>query len=143
MILTILFVAPLAAPAQNYFWSVGLRGGGITSGIDARVNFDPANSLHMMMGLAQGACFYGLYERNIPVIGRGFDFYYGCGLHLGSWGGWDNQKFTCGVDAIVGLEYKMKDDPIVFAADYKPTLNFTGNTGLKFYDFGLSMKYCF
>ncbi len=133
-----------AASAQNYFWGIGLRGGFIAAGLDAKINFDPSNSMEMILSLNEGACFYALYERQVPVIKQGFNFYYGAGAHAGTWG-WKegDDEFTAGLDVIVGLEYSLPKAPITFAVDYKPCVNFAGQTGFKPQDFGLSVRYTF
>lgn len=138
-----LTVGTAAVRAQNYNWGIGLRGGLIAAGLDAKVNFDPRNALEMILAVNEGVCFYGLYERQVPVIARGFNFYYGAGAHAGTWGWGNDNDFTFGVDAVVGLEYSIKEAPITFAVDYKPCFNFTGKTGFKGQDFGLSVRYTF
>lgn len=140
-----LVVAVSAASAQEYEWGIGLRGGGIASGLDAKVNLDPANSLRMILSLSSGVSFYGLYERHVPVIQRGFRFYYGAGAHLGTWSWSEEHKdqFTAGFDAVAGLEYKVLKAPFVFSAEWKPCLNFCGDTGFKAADFALVARYTF
>ncbi len=144
----IMLISLLAAAgnlqAQDYFFGLGLRGGGIASGLDAKINFDPSNSMQMTLGLAGGVCFYGLYERQVPVIREGFHFFYGAGAHAGTWS-WDKNKdrFTFGFDVIAGLEYKIRNYPIALSIDYKPCVNVTGDTGFKAYDFGLALRYTF
>ena len=62
----------------------------------------------------------GLYEWTQPVINNDFNLYYGVGGHLGA----AANKFAIGIDAIVGLEYKIPNAPIAFSLDYKPSVNF-------------------
>ena len=63
--------------AQNYQCAVGVRGGVTATGLSVRYHFDPVNALEGMLDFAQGFNIYALYERTIPVIGEGFEFYYG------------------------------------------------------------------
>ena len=70
--------------AQNYQCAVGVRGGVTATGLSVRYHFDPVNALEGMLDFAQGFNIYALYERTIPVIGEGFEFYYGAGANLGS-----------------------------------------------------------
>jgi len=69
--------------AQNYQCAVGVRGGVTATGLSVRYHFDPVNALEGMLDFAQGFNIYALYERTIPVIGEGFEFYYGAGANLG------------------------------------------------------------
>lgn len=93
--------------AQNYQCAVGVRGGVTATGLSVRYHFDPVNALEGMLDFAQGFNIYALYERTIPVIGEGFEFYYGAGANLGSWD-YDDGEFTFGVNGIIGLEYKIR-----------------------------------
>ena len=87
VLLTILsLTAVTGLSAQNYNWAIGVRGGVTASGITVRHNFDPVNSIEGMLDFAQGFNVYALYERNVPVIASGFNFYYGAGVNIGSWG---------------------------------------------------------
>lgn len=131
------------ASAQDYNWAVGIRGGVTVSGITVKHNFDPANSIEGMVDFTRGVNVYALYERNIPVISEGFNFYYGGGANIGSWAKHSYNKFTMGINAIVGLEYKIRSLPLAFSVDYKPCLNFIGYTGFRAADFGLSAKFTF
>ena len=78
----------------------------------------------------------------IPVIGEGFEFYYGAGANLGSWD-YDDGEFTFGVNGIIGLEYKIRELPLAFSLDYKPNLNVIGKTGFHAADFGLGIRVAF
>lgn len=129
--------------AQDYNWAVGVRGGITTSGLTVKHNFDPANTVEGVIDFARGFNVIALYERNVPVITDGFRLYYGAGMNLGSWDKHAHSKFTMGFDAIVGLEYKLYSIPLAFSVDYKPCLNFVGNTGFHAADFGLGVKFTF
>ena len=103
--------------AQNYQCAVGVRGGVTATGLSVRYHFD-------------------------PVIGEGFEFYYGAGANLGSWD-YDDGEFTFGVNGIIGLEYKIREFPLAFSLDYKPNLNVIGKTGFHAADFGLGIRVAF
>ncbi len=139
----LLFAGASRLQAQDYNWAIGVRGGVTATGISVKYNFDPANSIEGWMDFVQGFNFYGLYERNIPVITTGFHFYYGGGVNLGGWKEHDNYPFTMGINGIVGLEYKIQSIPLAFSVDYKPNLNFCGKTGFHALDFGLGIKVAF
>lgn len=141
------------AKAQDYNVGVGVRGGAIASGVSVKGFIDGANAIEGIMSFTNGFNVYALYERHIPVITNGFNFYYGAGFNLGSWkekvwrdsygNKYYENKFTFGIDGIVGLEYKISSIPLAISVDYKPCLNFVGNTGFKAYDFGLSARVTF
>ncbi|MDR2885649.1 MAG: hypothetical protein LBU95_02565 [Rikenellaceae bacterium] len=141
-LLAVLTIWTGAAKAQEYNWGIGLRGGGIASGLDARINFDPANSLEMILSCSQGISLYGLYERQVPVFARGWTFYYGAGGHAGTWS-WGGKNFSVGVDVIAGLEYAVRKQPVAFSLDYKPVFNFTSKQGFKMADVAISARYTF
>ena len=143
VLLTILsLTAVTGLSAQNYNWAIGVRGGVTASGITVRHNFDPVNSIEGMLDFAQGFNVYALYERNVPVIASGFNFYYGAGVNIGSWDHHEG-KFTFGINGIVGLEYKVASIPLAFSLDYKPNRNVIGKTGFHAADFGLGIKVTF
>lgn len=137
------FLCVTRVNAQDYNWAIGVRGGVTTTGLTVKYNIDPANSIEGMIDFTRGVNIYALYERNIPVISEGFNFYYGGGANIGSWSKHDHNKFTMGIDGIVGLEYKIRSIPLAFSVDYKPCLNFIGYTGFRATDFGLSVKVAF
>lgn len=129
--------------AQDYNWAIGVRGGFYASGVTVKYNFDPTNTIEAIVAFDRGVNVFGLYERNIPVITQGFNFFYGAGVNLGSWRKSSENKFTAGIDGIAGLEYKIQSIPLAFSIDYKPNLNFAGHTGFHGLDFGLSMRVTF
>ena len=146
-VIAILFVLALGsakvASAQDYNWAIGVRGGGVLSGVTVKYNFDPANSVEGLLDFTQGFNVVALYERHIPVISDGFRFYYGAGVNMGAWHRWGGNPFTMGIDGIIGLEYKIRTIPLAFSIDYKPLVNFAGRTGFYGLDFGLGVKVAF
>ena len=129
------------ASAQDYNWGVGVRIGGEMGGASVKYKFNTANALEGIMAAPwkNGFLFTVLYERYIPVIDKGFHFYYGAGAHLGDW----QKKFTFGVDGIIGLEYKFKEVPLALSLDYKPVLNFIGKKTFKMADIALGIRVTF
>ena len=143
VLLTILsLTAVTGLSAQNYNWAIGVRGGVTASGITVRHNFDPVNSIEGMLDFAQGFNVYALYERNVPVIASGFNFYYGAGVNIGSWDHHEG-KFTFGINGIVGLEYKVASITQAFSLDYKPNQNVIGKNGLHAAALGVGIKVTF
>ncbi len=138
-----LLVCSFALRAQDYNWGVGIRGGGTFTGIDVRYNFNPTHSIEALVAFTNGVNLVGLFEWNVPVIAEGFNFYYGAGANIGAWKSHGVSDFCLGIDAILGLEYKIPRAPIALAVDYKPFLNLVSKTRFEALDFGLSVKYTF
>lgn len=131
------------AAAQDYNWAIGVRGGVTATGLTVKHNFDPANSVEAIVDLVKGVNVYALYERNMPVITTGFNFYYGGGVNLGGWEKHGDNKFTAGINGVIGLEYKIQSIPLALSIDYKPNVNFCGASGFHGADFGLGIKVTF
>jgi len=144
MIALLAGIATTTLKAQDYNWGVGLRGGASASGISAKVFMNRADAIEGLLSFQKGINFYALYERNVPLNAKGLNFYYGAGGNLGNWEKKNHKdKFTVGIDGVIGLEYKIENAPIVVGVDYKPCLNFAGHTGFKYYDFGFNVRVAF
>ena len=142
--IALVFAIGATASAQDYNWGIGIRGGGVANGLTVKGFLDGANALEGMVSFVDGVNIYALYERHVPVIQDGFRFYYGAGGNVGSWREDGDDKFTIGLDGIIGLEYQMPRAPIAFALDYKPNINITGASGFKgWYDVGLGIRVTF
>lgn len=143
----ILLVALLAITtttfAQDYKWAVGARIGGATSGLAVKHKIAATTAIEGILSIPydKGFVVTGLYEKVVPVIADGFNFYYGGGAHIGSWG--DHDKFRLGVDGVVGLEYKVPEIPFAFSVSYKPSLDIISDTQFHFEEFGLGIKFVF
>ena len=139
-----LLMGAAVVSAQEYRTGIGLRGGMMSSGLDVRYNFNPSNALDVLLSLQFGPNLFLLYERNLPIIGAGFTFYYGGGVNVGFWEQC-SIEFTAGVSAVAGLEYKIKGVPLAVALDYKPILNFVGATSPAFtaWDLGICLRAVF
>lgn len=143
---TILF--SFAAKAQDYNTGLGLRLGS-PSGITIKHFLGDQSAIEGILGFYNhGFNITGLYE----VHGNAFDvpslnWFIGGGAHLGGY----NNKYKdyydsnteFGVDGIIGLEYTLDDAPINFGIDWKPKINFVGNTGFYGGDIALSVRYAF
>lgn len=127
--------------AQSYNWAVGARVGTTMSGFSVKHNFNASNAIEGLLSAPykNGFIVTALYERNIPVIDNGFNFYYGAGAHTGSY----RHDFVLGIDGIVGLEYKFPTVPLVLSIDYKPAFDIVENTHFRMGDFGLGIKIAF
>lgn len=130
-----------AVSAQDYNWGVGVRLGGEMGGASVKYKFNSVNALEGILATPwkNGFMLTALYERYIPVIGKGFHFYYGAGAHVGSWA----KKFALGVDGIVGLEYKLSNVPLAFSLDYKPNFNIVQKSKFYLADLALGIRVTF
>jgi hypothetical protein len=143
LILAIAFAAVsfTLASAQDYNWGVGVRLGGDIGGASVKYKFNAVNALEGIFATPWNGGFTltALYERYIPVIDRGFHFYYGAGGHVGSYA----RKFSIGVDGIVGLEYKLRYVPLAFSIDYKPNFNIVEKPRFYLADLALGVRVTF
>ena len=141
--------AAIGMNAQDYNWAVGVRGGGMASGLTVKKVLGGSNALEFNINYwySNGGVIAGMYEWNTPVIAEGFNLYYGIGAHLGSGlkkhSDTDTATFKLGADAVVGLEYKIPAAPIAISLDYRPFLNVIDSFDLGLYDVGLGLKFCF
>ena len=129
------------AQAQDYNWGVGVRLGGDTGGVSVKHKMNASSGLEFL-GSAywdSGFMLTGLYERYVPVIGKGFNLYYGAGAHLGSF----SETFLLGADGILGLEYKFDRAPIALSLDWKPALNIVETFDFWAADFALGVRVTF
>lgn len=137
----------LGASAQPYRWAAGIKAGGgsALAGLTVKHFFDAHSSIDGVVSIPydKGFNVLALYQRNVPVITEGFNFYYGAGANLGAWKNDDVSKFVLGIDLVVGLEYKLKPAPIAFSLDYIPGVNIIGHTGFFWGGIGLGIKYTF
>lgn len=130
-----------AASAQDYNWGVGVRIGGDLAGVTAKYKFNSSHAVEAIFASPWegGLTLTALYERHIPVIDQGFNFYYGAGAHSGR----IDKKFAFGIDGIIGLEYKLRDLPLVFSVDYKPMFNIIDKTKFRMADIAVGIKVAF
>lgn len=140
--------------AQSYKNGLGLRFGGLTSGLTLKHFTNQTTALEGIVSLGrQSVVVTGLYEKHAPLGGTGSaKIFYGFGGHLGFFqdGGRyyynDNRIYTSstvvGIDGILGLDFKLNKAPINISMDIKPFVDFFG--GNYFYmDGGLSVRYTF
>ncbi len=140
--------------AQSYQTGLGLRFGGLTSGLTVKHFVSNNTALEGILSVGnQSFIVTGLYEIHVPVDNSNlFKFYYGIGGHLGFFqdGGSyyynHNRLYTStavvGVDGILGLDYKFRNAPINIGMDFKPFVDFF-NGGFVYFDGGISVRYTF
>lgn len=137
----LLCLAVTLVSAQNYNWAIGARLGTTMSGVSVKHNLNASNAIEGVLSVPYNNGFnvLGLYERHIPIISEGFNFYYGAGAHLGAY----NHDFMLGIDGVVGMEYKFNEVPLALSVDYKPAFNIFENTGFRMLDFSFGIKVTF
>lgn len=131
-----------SAFSQNYTHAIGVRVGGSNGAITYKQHLQAGNAFEVMAWInwTSGFSAAGLYEWTMPVINNDFNFYYGVGGHLGVY----ENAFAIGIDAIVGLEYKIPNVPLAFSIDYKPAINIIPSIDTNsFFDFALGIKFTF
>lgn len=129
------------ASAQMYDWAVGVRIGGETAGASVKYMLNTDSGFEAILAAPWDDGFTAtlLYERHIPIIENGFFLYYGAGGHVGEW----KDKFSLGVDGIIGLEYNIPNVPLVLSLDYKPIFNIAERTRFYAADFAFGIKVAF
>ena len=160
-----LFVIPVLVNAQYHQHSAGVRLGG-TSGITYKTFMNDNQALQFLLsGRESGAQATITYHFYTPLnLGKyeTFFFYYGPGGHAGvekhekeiyiinepfpAYATYENQtQFVMGLNAIVGIEYRLISVPLVIGFDIKPYLNYVGMRKLDFifWDAALTIKYAF
>ena len=162
IIISAFFVAfVLVTNAQSYNAAIGLRGGP-SAGITGKFFLSESAALEGILATRWGGFnITGLYEVHNKVFNQrtgsgGFDsnrllWYYGVGGHIGFWNGntihpWfkDDRSYTViGIDGIIGLEYTLKDFPLNFSVDYKPSFNLIGYSGFWGDEGAFSIRYTF
>ncbi len=143
LVIAFAFMA-IAASAQDYNWGIGVRGGGMASGLTIKHALGSSSALDISVsGYYDGGVYAsGLYEL-VNDLGSNFNFYYGLGAHIGIGDSDDDGSFALGVDGVVGVEYKIPVAPIAFSFDYRPALNIITNPYFAGYDFGFGVKFVF
>lgn len=131
-----------SAFSQNYKHAIGVRAGGSNGAITYKQHLQAGNAFEVMawVNWNSGFSLAGLYEWTMPVINDDFNFYYGVGGHLGAY----EKAFAIGIDAIVGLEYKIPSIPLALSIDYKPAINIIPSIDTHYlFDIALGIKFTF
>lgn len=140
--------------AQSYKTALGLRFGGLTSGITLKHFTNSNTALEGILSVGRKSVIItGLYEKHVATDkNSSLKFLYGVGAHVGFFqdGGsyYYNDKRTytstavLGIDGILGLDYKFKKAPINISMDVKPFIDFFGGNYV-YMDGGISLRYTF
>ena len=118
------------ATAQKYRAAAGMRLSPGLYGLTVQQKFLPKATLEGL-ALAGPREITGtvLAERHFGILGPSLNYYIGAGGHVG------NNKDTGafgGVDAIVGVEYKIALSRLVISADFKPSVEFNSDDWARF-----------
>jgi len=132
LILLVGLLLALARPAaaQKYDTALGARLGGGNYGLTLQQRLASRLTLEGIAGLGQRE-YSGtaLAEYHFGILGPSLNYYFGAGGHLGH--NKDTGGFS-GLDALVGVEYKVAFLPIALSFDFKPTLEFAGDDYARF-----------
>ncbi|WP_114777517.1 hypothetical protein [Botryobacter ruber] len=121
--LLILFLLGLATAtqAQKYRTAAGARLDGNLFGVTVQQKILERSTIEGIFAVGgRELSATGLYEWHRPLLGKRFNYYLGGGAHVGNLK--DHGVFT-GVDAILGVEYKVNGLPFLLSADLKPAVH--------------------
>lgn len=99
-------------------------------------------------GLGSEFNLTALYEHHGAISGAdGLRWYAGGGAYGGyyssSYQGDGSSTLSLGATGVIGLEYKLKNIPLAFSADWQPIYIVNGNNGLIAESGGIGVKYTF
>ena len=149
----IIFFVSSGLFAQDYKTAIGIRGG-FPTGINFKASIGQGKALEAILsGYGGGFELTGLLEFHKQAFDTpNLNFYYGPGVHIGSFGAntvipgyYGNNRatgFIIGVDAILGIEYTLTDIPFVIGIDVKPAIDFA-TTPAFYVATGLSIRFYF
>lgn len=149
-----LLIAISSLSAQPYKTALGLRFGGLTSGITLKHFTNSNTALEGILSIGRKSFLVtGLYEKHAATGSNSpMKFLYGVGAHVGFFqdGGSyyynDKRQYTAttvlGIDGILGLDYKFNKAPVNITMDLKPFIDFFGGNYV-YMDGGISLRYTF
>lgn len=115
-------LACLPAMAQRYKTAAGLRIGSDEFGFTIQQKILEKTTLEgLVTASPREITATILGEQHFPMLGQRFNYYLGGGAHGGRL---KDYGAIYGVDAIVGLEYKVNGLPFLLSADLKPAIHF-------------------
>lgn len=118
------------AVAQKYNTALGARLGGSNYGITLQQRVASRVTIEGIAGLRERE-YSGtvLAQYHFGILGPSLNYYFGAGGHLGH--NKDTGGFS-GLDALVGVEYKVAFLPVVLSFDFKPSLEFSSDDYARF-----------
>jgi hypothetical protein len=153
MIILVVFCLASISYAQDYRTGIGLRGG-FANGLTIKHFVSERTAFEFLFASRwRGLEITGLYEiHNIAFHEERLHWYYGIGAHVGFWNGdytykyWGDRGTTytvVGIDAILGIEYNVREAPFNIGLDWKPAFNLVGYSGFWADGGALSIRYIF
>ena len=161
-VITMLMIS--ATTNAQYYTGVGLRLGKFASGVSFKYFFDANNATGLEIIAAKTKTAKGgyvatvLYESQtpirMPILQIPLDIVFGGGVHAGYFPeGYyrirDGEQYpygpkviTAGIDAILGLEYKVPIAPLTIGVDCQPFYDLL-NPGPEYLDFSVAVRYVF
>ena len=153
---------------QDYNTGIGVRLGGLTSGLTVKHFVNPTSAIEGILGFGyRSFVITGLYEKhNYISTAPGLKWLYGLGAHIGffRYGGYyyrvkynygngnhgyvyyveypGNTATVAGVDFILGMDYKFRNAPFNVGLDIKPFFDFY-NGPYGYFDGALSIRFAF
>ena len=128
------------AAAQKFNTALGARLGGGNYGITLQQRVASRVTIEAIAGLGErqySGTVLGQYH--FGILGPSLNYYFGAGGHIGH--NKDTGGFS-GLDALVGVEYKVAFLPVVLSFDFKPTVEFSGDDYARF-PTAFSIRYVF
>ncbi|MBC6610338.1 hypothetical protein H8B15_05370 [Hymenobacter sp. BT507] len=118
------------AQAQKYRTAAGVRLGAGNYGLTVQQKIFEKTTLEGLGLVGSREVSLGLLaERHFGILGPSLNYYLGAGGHVGTHK--DDGAFG-GIDAIVGLEYKLPITRLVLSADFKPSVEFGSSDWARF-----------
>lgn len=140
--ISLILLISINSNAQSYETAIGLRLGGISSGITVKHFMNSTAAMEGILSFNKHSLMLaGLYEKHYPFPKvEGLSWFYGGGAHLGLFNndyGYEyfyykghhnkvliiehaNADVSFGLDFIIGLDYKITNTPINICLDVKP-----------------------
>jgi hypothetical protein len=136
--LLLLLLVSQPAAAQKYNTALGARLGSGNYGITLQQRVASRVTIEGIAGLRERE-YSGtvLAQYHFGILGPSLNYYFGAGGHLGH--NKDTGGFS-GLDALVGVEYKVAFLPVVVSFDFKPSLEF-GNDDYARFPTAFSIRY--
>jgi hypothetical protein len=161
MLLTATHANP-QAQSQDYKTGIGVRLGGLTSGLTVKGFLNQNSALEGILSFGyRTSVITGLYEKHNNINNApGVKWFYGGGAHMGffSYGAHyyyysfrgdriyvlreGESAVVGGLDFILGMEYKFKGAPFSVGLDMKPFIDFY-NVPSAYWDGALTLRFAF
>lgn len=161
LILLIFICLPLTSSGQKYNRSAGLRGG-LTSGFTYKKFLNQEKAMEAILSFREAGvqltALREYHEITLLEYSDNFFFMQGYGGHIGflytdrydflfTKTQYPSKKVTpvIGMDAYLGLEYRIEEFPLVGGIDFKPFIEFSLRDpfSIRMIDFAFFIKYTF